>query len=348
MDFLEDIEKITGNKYAAKGRTPNDNRTTIRTGSYILNALLSGSIYGGCSSNAVTGFAGESSTGKTYLVLSMVGTYLEDNPDASVIFFESEGALDRSMFISRGIDPDRVYIVPVTTVQEFRSQAMKLLNGYEELADSKKKPILFVLDSLGMLSTSKEVQDISDAKDTRDMTRAQLIRGSFRALTLKASILGVPMFVTNHTYTVVGSMFPSQEAAGGGGFKYAASTIVMLSKKKEKEGNEVVGNVIHCKTYKSRLSKENQMVDIRLYYDSGLDPYYGLLEFAEQRGLIEKIGSRYLINGKKEYGKSIYKNPEEYFTEEFMDEIDKEARKVFSYGSSTEDIEEIIEGVNDE
>lgn len=337
MDFLEDIEKITGNQYAAKGRTANDGRTTIDTGSYALNALLSGSIYGGSSSNSVTGYAGESSTGKTYLVLSTVKTYLENNEDGSVIFFESEGAISRQMLTERGIDADRMFIVPITTVQEFRSQAMKILNGYEELKESARKPMMFVLDSLGMLSTSKEVQDISDAKDTRDMTRAQLIRGTFRSLTLKLSLLGVPMFITNHTYTVMAAMFPTQEAAGGGGFKYAASTIVMLSKKKEKEGTDVVGNVIHCKTYKSRLSKENQQIDVRLYYDSGLDRYYGLLELAEKYGVIEKMGGRYVLpDGRKEYAKTIYKKPEQYFTKELMDAIDEVAKRAFSYGSSNE------------
>lgn len=333
MEFLSKIEKITGNKYAAQGKTVNDDRTTIRTGSYILNALLSGTIYGGASSNAVTGFAGESSTGKTYLVLSMIKTYLEDYEGSNVVFFESEGAIDRSMFVDRGIDPDRMFIVPVTTIQEFRTQAMKVLNEYENVPDKERKPMLFVLDSLGNLSTTKEVEDISDGKETRDMTRAQMVRAAFRVLTLKMSILGVPFFVTNHTYTSIG-LFPTQEAAGGGGFKYAASTIVMLSKKKEKDGNDVVGNIIHCKTYKSRLSKENQMVDLRLFYDRGLDPYYGLLEFASERGLVEKMGSRYVLpDGRKEYAKTIYKNPESYFTEELMERLDKEAKMVFSYGN---------------
>lgn len=342
MDFLNEIEKITGNQYAARGRTMNDGRTTIDTGSYALNALLSGSIYGGASSNSVTGWAGESSTGKTYLVLSTIKTFLENNEDSSIIFFESEGAIDRNMLTERGIDADRIYIVPVTTIQEFRSQASQVLNEYEKVKMSDRKPMMFVLDSLGMLSTSKEVDDIAAAKDTRDMTRSQLIRGTFRALTLKLSLLGIPMFVTNHTYTVIGSMYPTQEAAGGGGFKYAASTIVMLSKKKEKEGTDTVGNIIHCKTYKSRLSKENQQVDVRLYYDSGLDRYYGLLELAEKYGIIEKIGSRFLLpDGRKEYAKTIYKKPEEYFTKEMMDELDAVAGKVFSYGSGND--EEVVQ-----
>ena len=112
------------------------------------------------------------------------------------------------------------------------------------------------------------------------MTRAQVLKGAFRVLTLKLGKAKVPMIVTNHTYDVVGSMFPTKEMGGGSGLKYAASSIVYLSKKKEKDGTEVVGNIIHCKNQKSRLTIENKMVDVRLMYERGLDRYYGLLELA--------------------------------------------------------------------
>ena len=330
MSFLENIVEITGNQYAAQGKTSNDNRTTIDTGSYVLNALLSGSIYGGASSNAVTAYAGETGTGKTFLALSIIRSFLESNKNGSVIFFESEGAIDRSMFVERNVDVDRVFIVPVTTVQEFRTQALKILSKYEE--EKEKDPVLFVLDSLGMLSTNKEMTDAEAGDDKRDMTRAQLIRGTFRILSLKLSMLGVPMYITNHTYQTIG-MFATQELGGGSGLKYAASTIIMLSKKKVQDQGSVVGNIIHCKTYKSRLSKENQIVDIRLFYDRGLDKYYGLLDLAEKYDIIKKVGTRYeMPDGRKEFGKTIYDSPEKYFTDEIMKKIDEVAKEEFSYG----------------
>ena len=330
MSFLENIVEITGNQYAAQGKTANDNRTTIDTGSYVLNALLSGSIYGGASSNAVTAYAGETGTGKTFLVLSIIRSFLESNENGSVIFFESEGAIDRSMFVERNIDVDRVFIVPVTTVQEFRTQALKILSKYEE--EKEKEPVLFVLDSLGMLSTNKEMTDAEAGDDKRDMTRAQLIRGTFRILSLKLSMLGVPMYITNHTYQTMG-MFATQELGGGSGLKYAASTIIMLSKKKVQDQGSVIGNIIHCKTYKSRLSKENQIIDIRLFYDRGLDKYYGLLDLAEKYDIIKKVGTRYeMPDGRKEFGKTIYDSPEKYFTDEIMKKIDEVAKEEFSYG----------------
>ena len=120
------------------------------------------------------------------------------------------------------------------------------------------------------------------------------------------------------------------------GLKYAASTIIYLSKKKEKDGTEVIGNIIKAKTTKSRLSKENKEVEIRLYYDErGLDRYYGLLELGEIGGLWKNVAGRYEINGKKIYGKEILKKPEEYFTEEVMQKLDEIAKREFSYGSSS-------------
>ena len=120
---------------------------------------------------------------------------------------------------------------------------------------------------------------------------------------------------------------------GGRGLKYASSTIIYLSKKKEKDQSEVVGNLIKAKTHKSRLSKENKEVTIRLYYDErGLDRYYGLLELGEIGGLWKNVAGRYEINGKKVYAKAIYKDPEEYFTEEILQKLDAIAKEEFSYG----------------
>ena len=121
---------------------------------------------------------------------------------------------------------------------------------------------------------------------------------------------------------------------GGSGLKYASSTIIYLSKKKEKDSQEVVGNIIKAKTAKSRLSKENKAVSIRLYYDErGLDKYYGLLELGELGGMWKNVAGRYEINGKKIYAKQILANPEEYFTDDVMEKLDAIAKEEFSYGS---------------
>jgi hypothetical protein len=157
-------------------------------------------------------------------------------------------------------------------------------------------------------------------------------------LTLKLGQAKIPMIVTNHTYDVIGSYVPTKEMGGGSGLKYAASTIIHLSKKKEKDGTEVIGNLIKAKTAKSRLSKENKDVTVRLYYDErGLDRYYGLLELGELGGLWKNVAGRYemTVNGetKKVYAKAILKDPEVYFTEEVMQQLDAAAKKIFSYGT---------------
>ena len=335
-DFLKDIIKSTGNEYASlveDGVEAGDVESFIDTGSYIFNALLSGSIYGGLPSNKLLALAGESATGKTYFLMGIVKNFLDANPDAGVIYFESESAITKQMIVDRGIDPKRMVIVPVTTVQEFRTQAIKVIDTYLAQNEADRKPMFLCLDSLGMLSTTKEVEDTADGKETRDMTRAQVLKAAFRVLTLKLGKAKIPMVVTNHTYDVVGSMFPTKEMGGGSGLKYAASSIIYLSKKKEKDGTEVVGNIVHCKNHKSRLTVENKMVDVRLTYDKALDKYYGLLELAEKYDIFKKVSTRYeLPDGSKQFGKTILNDPETYFTDEIMKRLDEAANKEFKYG----------------
>ena len=193
---------------------------------------------------------------------------------------------------------------------------------------------MFVLDSLGMLSTTKEMEDTAAGKETIDMTRSQIVKSTFRVLTLKLGKAAVPMIMTNHTYYVIGSMYPQKEMGGGSGLKYAASSIVYLSKRKEKDGTEVIGNIIHCKNYKSRLTKENAMIDVRLTYKEGLDQYYGLLELGEAAGVFKKVSTRYETpDGSKVFGKNINENPDKYFTKEVLEKIDEYAKRKFTYGS---------------
>ena len=346
MSFIKDLVKSSGNEYAnivSEGVAAGDVDTFVDTGSYVFNALLSGSLYGGLPKNKITAIAGESATGKTFFALGMVKQFLEDNPESAVIYFESESAISKQMIEERGIDSNRMVIVPVVTVQEFRKQAISILDKYLETPKDKRPPMMMCLDSLGMLSTTKEIEDTAAGKETRDMTRAQVVKGAFRVLTLKLGRAGVPMIVTNHTYDVIGSMFPQKEMGGGSGLKYAASSIIYLSKKKEKEGTEVIGNIIHCKNAKSRLTVENRIVDVRLSYDSGLDRYYGLLDLALASGIFKKSSTRIeLPNGKTEFGKTINNNPEKYFTDDVMERLEKVVEGYFKYGNEnrTDDTEE--------
>jgi RecA/RadA recombinase len=295
---------------------------------------VSGSLYGGIADNKIIALAGESATGKTYFSIGMVRKFLEDRKDGMVLYFDSEQAVTSDMFLDRGVDPKRIAVFPVATIEEFRAQLIKIVDKYLEQDADKRKPLMVVLDSLGMLSTSKEMNDTAEGKEVRDMTRAQVIKSTFRVLTLKLGKAGIPLVMTNHTYDVVGSYVPTKEMGGGSGLKYAASTIVYLSKKKDKDADgQVVGNIIHCKLYKSRLTKENQMVDVRLNYDSGLNRYYGLLDIALKHDIFKKVSTRIeLPNGEKAFEKNINEEPEKFFTEDVMKRLEEAVAKEFKYG----------------
>lgn len=347
MDFLKSVIKDLDNEYAglADDGIVGDTASFIDTGSYAFNALLSGSIYGGLPSNKVTALAGESSTGKTFYALGICKNFLAANPEAGVVYFETEGALTRDMLTERGIDVRRFVIVPVSTVQEFRTQASKILDAYDKRPKNDRPQLLMCLDSLGMLSTTKEMDDIAEGKETRDMTRAQLVRGAFRVLSLKLAKLDVAMMVTNHTYAVVGAYVPTKTMGGGDGLKYAASTIVFLSKSKDKDGTEVIGNIIKCKLEKSRFTKEHSMVETKLSFSTGLDRYHGLSDLAIEAGLWSSQGGRIeLPDGKKIFGKHIAQDPKKYFTTDVLAKINEYCAKKYKFGH-TDDIvsDEVVE-----
>jgi len=334
-DFLKDIIKSSGNEYAgivSEGIEGSDVTGFIDTGSYAFNALLSGSLYGGIPNNKIMALAGESATGKTYFALGMCKKFLDDNPEGMILYFDTESAVTSDMITERGLDPSRVAVFPVATVEGFRHQAISIVDTYIETKE--KKPVFVVLDSLGMLSTEKEMTDTAEGKQTRDMTRAQVIKATFRVLTLKLGKAGIPLVLTNHTYSIIGAYVPMKEMGGGSGLKYAASTIVYLSKKKDKEGTDIIGGIIKCKLYKGRFTKENKDVEVQLNYDTGLNPYYGLVPIAVKYDIFKKVSTRIeLPDGKTAFEKSINNDPEKYFKEDVMKRLEEAVEKEFKYGN---------------
>ena len=340
MNFLKQIVKESGNKFASiveDGIDGADVAGFVDTGSYAFNALLSGSLYGGVADNKIIALAGESATGKTYFTLGIVAQFLKNNPEGMVLYFDSEQAVTSDMFEGRGVDSKRVAVFPVATIEEFKTQCVSIVDKILEMDESERKPMMIVLDSLGMLSTEKEMNDSAVGKNVRDMTRAQGVKATFRVLTMKLGKARIPLVMTNHTYDVVGAYVPTKEMGGGSGLKYAASTIVYLSKKKEKNADgDVIGNIIHCKLYKSRLTKENQMVDVQLNYDSGLNRYYGIVEIALTHGIFKKVSTRIeLPDGTTAFEKNINENPEKYFTAEVMKRLEEAVAKEFKYGTAS-------------
>jgi RecA/RadA recombinase len=342
MSFLTDMVKgIDNTSLLADGGNSSEFSGSIDTGSYILNAAISGSIYGGVPNNKITAFAGESATGKTFFVLGVLKQFLEDNKDGGVIYFDTEAAVTKQMMDDRGIDTKRVVISEPSSIEEFRTNATRILTTYIEQGKDAP-PMMMVLDSLGMLSSAKELADTEAGSEKRDMTKSQLLRGTFRVLSLKLAKANVPLLVTNHVYDVIGAYIPTKEISGGSGLKYAASSIAMLGKKKDKDGTDVIGNIIKVTMHKSRFTKEQKKIEVKLSYDTGLDRYYGLLDLAEKYDIIKKVSTRYeLPDGRKVFGKAINSNPTEYFTDDIMAQLEVAAAKEFKYGQVG--IDEVVE-----
>ena len=211
---MRDIVKEIGGEYTQLASEIDETETYVDTGSYIFNALVSGSIYGGVSGNKITAIAGETSTGKTFFSLAVVKNFLDTHPDGYCLYFDTESAITKSLLESRGVDTNRLVVVNVVTVEEFRTKTLKAVDIYLKKKEEERKPCIFVLDSLGMLSTNKEINDALAEKDTRDMTKAQLIKGAFRMLTLKLGQAKIPMLVTNHTYDSM-SLYGGKQMSGG-------------------------------------------------------------------------------------------------------------------------------------
>ena len=234
MDFLNEIVKEIGDDYTKLAKDIDDTETYVDTGSYIFNGLVQVAylvVYLGIrllpllASLLLARLSFLSLSSKTFLILILTDI-------AFILTLRQQ--LINLFSTSRGIDLSRLVVVNVVTVEQFRSKALKAVDMYLKKSEDERKPCMFVLDSLGMLSTEKEITDALNEKQVRDMTKSQLIKGAFRMLTLKLGQAKIPMIVTNHTYDVIGSYVPTKEMGGGSGLKYAASVPLFISAKRKK------------------------------------------------------------------------------------------------------------------
>jgi RecA/RadA recombinase len=315
--------------------------TFIDTGSYTLNGLLSADIFGGIPSNRITAFAGPSGTGKSYLTFSVMKSFLEGDDNAGTFLYDTEFALDAAGISKRGLDPDRILLKYPDSIEDFKTQCVNILDKFAKMKDAEKPNLMFVLDSLGNLGSAKENNDAVEGNHVNDMTRQKQIRSAFRILTLRLGKLGFPMVVTNHTYQNIGGYGDPTVIAGGGGLIYAATTIVSLSKAKDTEGSgaekEVVGNVLTAKTFKSRCSKENQQVKLKLNYTTGLDRYYGLADLAIEGGIWQK-GARHIevSDGSKHFESKIYDDAPRFFDKATLTKINEFVKVKYGLGNGEE------------
>lgn len=221
--FLQDIvTEFNKAKFAGSIADDGENAAEIGgytdTGCLMLNAVISGSLFKGFPTNKVTAIAGEEATGKTFIALGITKYHLDSNPDAQVVYFDTEAAITKDMLLDRDIDTKRMMIAEPATIEEFRTMALKIIGNYEKVAENKRPPLIMVLDSLGMLSSDKEVKDTEAGENTRDMTKQQLLKGVFRVLTLRLAQAGIPLIVTNHIYLAIGkgnANYTPKEMGGG-------------------------------------------------------------------------------------------------------------------------------------
>lgn len=326
--------------------------TYLDVGSYALNAAASGSMYGGLPDNKISIFPGDSQTGKTYFVLGLIKNFQSKYPGEKglVVFYDTEGAVTKQMMNQRGVDLENVVYATTQTVEEFRHHAAKTLDSYSKMDADDRPKMIFILDSIGQLSTNKEVGDILAGKDTADMTRARLIKGTFRALNLNLAQNKVPLICTNHQYDSM-AMYSPKVQSGGSGPKYSASTVISLTRAKARDSDKnVIGVIITATINKSRFTKEDEKVKLFISRTDGLHKHFGLIDFAVDAGIWTKASKGINIaDGTNVSIKKIYAEPETYFTKQVMQGLETYVAKRFLYESyDDEGTPKVVEDIGEE
>jgi RecA/RadA recombinase len=332
----------------------------IDTGSYALNAIVSGSCYKGVQNGRVIVFCGPSGCGKTLLTMKIVGNHLRKDPDNFAVVFDSEIAVDAQTAINLGADPSRITHYPVKTVNEARNQVLKLLNNIAEMGLQKKG--IVVIDSLGMLSGTKETTDAEKDKDAADMgLRAKELRGLLRIITWPAAISKTTVLCTNHVYISPSEMYPSavNHQSGGEGPVYAASLIVQLGFLREKNEDDfkdeqiiaiakkVGGITMHALTVKNRFIPQMLTTDLYLNFKTGLDRYSGLFEMAKSFNLLEGANKYSLKTGELlGFRKEFERNPE-VWEGMLLPLLELLINKEFTFHSDADDLKKEVDKLNE-
>jgi RecA/RadA recombinase len=350
--FMNALLKASGNDKAAVAvnGTIYDSDEYISTGNLLCNALLSGNIYHGIPSNRQLQFCGEEGTGKTFFLLQAGKTYLEDHPDDIIVYFESEGAINKEILVERGLDINRVILFPVGTVEEFTVQATNLIKEYSATKKEDRQKMIVFLDSLGMLASEKEILNTENNDIKQDFTRVKQLKSCFRIITPKLSQLGIPFIYTNHVYNTTNQYDPFAISGGSGG-KFAASFIIFLSRSQFKdEAKNMLGIIVKVKLLKSRKTKKDKFISIPLHFEKGIDMYGGLFEFCYEQKLIVRKGTKmYYWHTKPErmlLKKEILGNLAGFFTTEILEEFNSWCENYFLLGRAAEQL--IVDDIVDD
>jgi len=247
----------------------------------MMNVALSGRLDGGLTSG-LTVLAGPSKHFKTSFALKMASAFLDSDPEAIMLFYDSEFGSPQSYFTNFGIDTSRVLHTPITNVEELK---FDLINQLEEISPEDK--VIIVIDSIGNLASKKELEDAINEKSVADMSRAKALKGLFRMSTPYLTMKNIPLLAINHTYKEIG-LFPKDIVGGGTGIYYSADNIWILGRRQNKTGTEVTGYDFIINVEKSRMVKEKSKIPISVSWDGGIERYSGLLDVALAGGFVTK------------------------------------------------------------
>ena len=278
----------------------NDPTDWISTGSYALNYLISGDFHQGVPLGKVTVFAGESGAGKSYFAAGNIVKSAQDQ-GIFVVLIDTENALDEAWLQALQVDTseDKLLKLSMSMIDDVAKTISTFMKDYKDMADEDRPKVLFVIDSLGMMLTPTDVDQFDKGDMKGDMGRkpkalTSLVRNSVNMF----GSYNVGLVATNHTYASQDMFDPDDKISGGQGFIYASSIVVAMKKMKLKEdadGNkvsDVKGIRAGCKVMKTRYAKPFEGVQVKIPYETGMNPYSGLVDLFEKSGLLTKQGNR--------------------------------------------------------
>jgi RecA/RadA recombinase len=342
LDVFSKLDKLNPNASILSESVLSNVTSWVDTGCMVLNAIISGSLYGGVPVGRITGFSGPSAAGKTFIINKILAN--GQKKGLVPVIFDTEAAIDKGSTTGVGLDASKVKYVPVQTVEACRNQISAFLDSVIESKMNGK--FIISIDSLGNLASQKEIDDAEKGKTATDMgTRAKGLKSMMRLLTFKAAQAGVTILFSNHTYDDPSAMFPTlvKAQSGGKGPVYLSSVLVQLAKRDEKhdasnkddeilpEANKVSGTTLRALTVKNRFIPPFLEGEMYLNFRKGLDKYSGLKEMAVNHKVITQTGSTFqLLDGTK---LGYYKNwkSDEGIWEQILPKLEKKLKESYSY-----------------
>jgi len=278
----------------------NDPTDWVSTGNYALNYLISGDFHKGIPLGKVSVFAGESGSGKSYFASANIVKAAQEQ-DIFVVLIDSENALDEAWLHALGVDTseEKLLKLNLAMIDDVAKTVSEFMKEYKDMAEDDRPKVLFVVDSLGMLLTPTDVDQFGKGDLKGDMGRKpKALTALVRNCVNMFGAHNVGMVATNHTYASQDMFDPDDKISGGQGFIYASSIVIAMKKlklKEDEDGNKVSdvrGIRSACKVMKTRYAKPFESVQVKIPYETGMDPYSGLVDLFEAKGLLKKEGNR--------------------------------------------------------